>query len=135
MTGCGASGPEIATVEGTVKLDGSPLANASVVFIPAAGGRPAGARTDAAGHYQLNFSGGRKGAIPGKNKVRISTLRDPAIGDDGQLTPGSPETIPSQYNAQTTLEFDVKADEANVADFDITSEGKLPPTRLDDQDE
>jgi hypothetical protein len=39
-------GPEIASVEGTVTMDGNPLPNASVVFIPPAG-RPAGARTNA----------------------------------------------------------------------------------------
>ena len=43
--GCGPGGPEIASVEGKVTLDGKPLPNAAVVFIPE-NGRPAGATTD-----------------------------------------------------------------------------------------
>lgn len=127
LLGCGSSGPEIASVEGTVTLDGQPLANASVVFVPE-GGRPAGASTDAQGKYVLNFSGGRKGALPGKNVVRISTLMGETTDDNGQMVPGTPETIPAKYNAQSTLEFNVEAGKVNVADFALESDGELPPS-------
>ncbi|MDG1897315.1 MAG: carboxypeptidase-like regulatory domain-containing protein [Fuerstiella sp.] len=133
VAGCGAGGPDIATVTGKVTMDGQPLANAAVVFVPE-NGRPAGARTNAQGEYELTYSEGREGALPGKNMVRISTLSDPSIGDDGQLTKGSPETVPMQYNAQTTLSFSVEAGAANVADFDITSEGELPEGEADPDD-
>ncbi|MCA9047644.1 MAG: carboxypeptidase regulatory-like domain-containing protein [Planctomycetaceae bacterium] len=125
LFGCGSSGPEIASVEGTVTLDGQPLANASVVFVPE-GGRPAGASTDAQGKYVLNFSEDRQGAIPGKNVVRISTARGETTDDNGQMVPGSPETIPAKYNAQTTLEFNVEPGKVNTADFTLESEGELP---------
>lgn len=128
--GCAESGPEIATVEGTVTLDGKPLPHASVVFVPE-NGRPAGAMTDEEGHYVLNFNEDRQGAIPGKNRVRISTLRDPMENEEGEMIPGSPETIPRKYNSETILEFDVKPGEANVADFDLESEGELPPTDVE----
>lgn len=124
--GCGPGGPDIASVEGDVTLDGKPLPNASVVFIPE-NGRPAGATTDSNGHYVLNFSGGRQGSLPGKNKVRISTARDAGVDKAGDPTPGSPEQIPMKYNAQTTLEFKVLPNQANVANFDLESGGKLPP--------
>ena len=55
VTGCSSSGPEIASVSGRITMDGKPLANATVVFIPE-NGRPAGARTDADGKYVLNFT-------------------------------------------------------------------------------
>jgi hypothetical protein len=122
--GCGPGGPEIATVEGTVTLDGEPLPNASVVFVPE-DGRPAGATTDAQGHYELTFTEGRQGAIVGKNKVRISTARDPSETPGGDPIPAVPETIPMKYNAQTELEFTVEPGQRNVADFDLTSEGDL----------
>ena len=128
ISGCAEDGPEIADVEGTVTMDGKPLANASVVFVPQ-GGRPAGARTDDNGHYVLNFSGERQGALPGKSKVRISTLRDPYVAEDGTNVPGTPETVPAKYNAETILEFEVKLSEANVADFNLDSEGELPPVQ------
>ncbi|MEZ6132139.1 MAG: carboxypeptidase-like regulatory domain-containing protein [Planctomycetaceae bacterium] len=126
MAGCGgASGPDIASVEGTVTMDGQPLANASVVFIPE-NGRPGGAWTDSSGHYVLNFSGERQGAIPGKNTVRISTYREGGQNEDGTMAESQKETVPAKYNAQSELTFTVEDGKANVADFAITSEGALP---------
>ena len=122
--GCGPSGPEIARVEGTVKMDGKPLADAAVVFIPE-NGRPAGSRTDSAGHYVLNFSEGRLGAIPGKSSVRITTAREASEGADGKPTPAAPETIPMKYNTQSTLEFTVENGKKNIANFDLVSGGPV----------
>ena len=108
-------------------MDGKPLANATVVFIPE-NGRPAGASTDANGNYVLNFSQGRKGAIPGKSTIRITTQRDPTPGDDNvKSIPGSKETIPARYNAASELEFTVKPNKKNVADFDLKSGGPIAP--------
>ncbi len=122
--GCAQDGPEIAGVEGTITMDGEPLADASVVFIPE-NGRPAGAATDSSGHYVLTFTAGREGTMPGKNKVQISTAADPSETPDGEPVPARPETIPMKYNAQTTLEFTVEADKKNIANFDLESGGDL----------
>ncbi len=123
VCGCGSSGPEIASVSGRVTMDGKPLANATVVFIPE-NGRPAGATTDADGNYVLNFAQGRRGAIPGKNAIRISTQRDPTPGDENTKgIPGSKETIPPKYNAVSELSFDVEPKKRNVANFDLKSGG------------
>ena len=122
MAGCGRSGPEIAYVSGRVTMDGKPLTNATVVFAPE-NGRPAGARTDASGNYVLNFTEGRRGAIPGKNTIRITTLRDAEMDDNGKILPGSPETIPPQFNSASTLTFTVEAKKKNVANFDLVSAG------------
>jgi hypothetical protein len=125
-SGCGPSGPEIASVSGRVTMDGKPLANATVVFIPE-NGRPAGATTDSDGRYVLNFAQGRRGAIPGKNMIRVTTQRDPTPGEDGKAIPGSKETIPAKYNAATELTFDVQPKKKNVANFDLTSGGPISP--------
>lgn len=122
--GCGPSGPEIAGVEGTVTMDGAPLPDASVVFVPE-NGRPAGATTDSSGHYVLTFTEGREGAMLGKNKVRISTQRDPSETPDGDPIPAKPETIPMRYNANTELEFTVEAGKKNIADFALESGGEV----------
>lgn len=124
--GCGPGGPEIASVEGTVTMDGKPLPNAAVVFIPE-NGRPAGATTDSEGHYVLNFTQGRQGAMLGKNSIRISTLRDADQKPDGTPIPASRETIPMQYNAASKLEFMVEADKKNIANFDLVSGGPVTP--------
>jgi hypothetical protein len=107
-------------------MDGKPLANAAVIFIPE-NGRPAGATTDADGKYVLNFTQGRRGAIPGQNSIRITTLRDGTPDENGKSIPGSPETVPMRYNAASTLVFTVEPNKRNVANFDLESGGPLTP--------
>ncbi len=119
------SGPPIATVQGTVTLDGKPLEGAVVNFAPEAGGRPAGGTTDAAGKYVLNFSEGRNGAIPGKNNVQISTRADPYMDVDNKPVKGRPEMVPMEYNSQSKLTFNVEDGKTNIADFDLKSGGKV----------
>jgi hypothetical protein len=122
FAGCGPSGPKIAYVTGRVTMDGKPLPNATIVFVPE-NGRPAGAKTDADGRYVLNFTKGRRGAIPGKNTIQITTLRDPTPDENGKSIPGSKETIPVRYNAASELSFTVQPNKRNVADFDLKSGG------------
>lgn len=124
VLGCGPSGPEIARVEGTVTMDGKPVAGAMVLFVPI-GGRPSGAETDANGRYVLEFgSAGRKGAIPGMNRVEINTARL-AYEKDGKNFPAVKESIPAQYNRHTNLEFNVEKGKKNTADFALKSGGKI----------
>jgi len=124
--GCGGGGPELASVSGTVTLDGQPLSDAMVIFIPE-NGRQAAARTDTAGKYVLTFKEGRQGAEPGKYKVRITTGRAAGEDDDGHETEPVPEKVPMKYNAQTELEYTVEAGKENVADFPLESGGEVRP--------
>lgn len=66
MCGCGL-GDELglASVKGTVKLDGEPLPDAIVIFYPAAGGRPSIATTDLDGNDELVFVDNQVGALAG----------------------------------------------------------------------
>jgi hypothetical protein len=117
QVGCGPSGPDIARVQGTVTMD------AIIMFVPV-GGRPSVSETDANGKYVLEFSGGRKGAIPGINRVEINTGRL-AYEKDGKNYPAVKESVPVQYNRLTTLEFNVEAGKNNTADFALKSGGKI----------
>ena len=126
MLGCGTSGPEIATVEGTVTLDSKPLPEASVVFINQ-NGRPAAAWTDESGKYRLMFDENRSGAIPGDNLVRISTFRFGVVGK-----PGKKETIAMEYNVRSKLSFKVEPNKKNVANFDLKSGGKVDQSSATD---
>lgn len=119
--GCGPSGPEIASVEGTVTLDDKPLEGALVMFYPKAGGRPAAGRTDASGHYELQYSQGRSGALPGEHDVTISTVRD---GDPDAGVDSAPERLPAKYNVKSELTATVETDD-NVIDFKLDSQGKI----------
>ncbi|MFM1995695.1 MAG: hypothetical protein RLZZ111_82 [Planctomycetota bacterium] len=73
--GCGRSGPAVAFVEGTVLLDGQPVAEATVGFSPLAGGLPAVGMTDGDGRFRLSSTGGGRpeaGAVPGEYVVMVS---------------------------------------------------------------
>jgi hypothetical protein len=110
-------------------MDGKPLADATVVFVPE-NGRPSGARTDEDGHYVLNFAQQRKGAIPGTSTVRILTMRDADRDENGQVIPGRKETVPARYNTDSELTFEVEPGKKNVANFELESkdEGKARDT-------
>jgi hypothetical protein len=121
---CSSGGPDIAYVSGRVTMDGKPLPNATVVFVPA-NGRPSGATTDEDGNYVLNYTEGRQGAIPGESTVRILTMRDADRDENGQPIPGRPETVPARYNSDSTLTFNVEPEKDNVANFNLTSDGPI----------
>jgi hypothetical protein len=119
VLGCGPVGPEVASVEGTVTLDGKPLAEASVLFVNQSS-RPAAAWTDKNGKYRLMFDEGRAGAVPGESSVRITTARD---GSEGH--PGRKESIAAEYNIRSKLKFTVEPKKKNIANFDLKSGGKV----------
>ncbi len=123
VVGCGQSGPEIARVHGTVTLDGKPLPGAVIMFVPVSG-RPSASETDANGRYVLEFSAGRKGAIPGMNRVEINTARQ-AYEKDGKNYPAVKESVPAKYNRETELDFNVEPGKNNVADFVLKTGGKI----------
>ena len=116
--GCGRSDlPELGTVEGTVKMDGQPLAGRQVQFLPEGGGRPGTGVTDEQGHYELVYTAGVEGTNVGSNRVEITT-----IWPEGEPQPGERETIPPRYNTNTELKADVQPGH-NTFDFELTSDG------------
>jgi len=72
LAGCGS---EFVPVEGTVLLDGQPLADAQVLFLPKSSGRPATGRTDAAGKFKLTTDRQGDGAKPGEYNVGVTALK------------------------------------------------------------
>ena len=85
LVGC-SSGVELGGVEGRVTKSGQPQPKLWVEFRPAAGGRPAEGYTDADGHYELQYTGDRAGALVGKNRVRIFSGGE-LDSRDNQLSP------------------------------------------------
>ena len=72
--GC-SRGSKTIPVQGTVKLDGRPLANASVSFIAeGSGARDAFGCTDAEGVFHLSTLKSGDGALPGKYKVTVQPV-------------------------------------------------------------
>ena len=112
--GCRAGEVELAEVTGTVRMDGKPLEQALVRFIPQAKiGRPSSGVTDHAGRYHLLYTARDAGAVVGPAKVEITT-------GDPENPKMFPETVPAKYNVETTLEREVESGE-NVFDFEVES--------------
>jgi hypothetical protein len=113
------SGPKLAKVAGTVKLDGVPVEGAGLEFIADAGGVAYG-RTDSSGHYYMSFGSSRTGAIVGKNLVKITSSDKVTVGDKKFE---SKEIFPKSYNVNSELVVDVAAG-SNRFDFNCDSAGE-----------
>ena len=92
--GCGAK--NIAPVSGRVTLDGNPVSDLAVTFMPVAEGTetpggPSGATTDENGCFTLRMGGthNRDGAVVGKHKVRLFTPPSP----DGNMKTLLPQVL------------------------------------------
>lgn len=125
-TVCGAAagcGPLPTVVTGTVKLDGQPLAQATVQFFPVAGdGQTHHAFTDSRGVYRAKIS-------PVPMMVIISK---PKVVGQARMFPDSPpvdemaESLPTRYSDRRKTELHVTPVEGRtvVADFALTSDEK-----------
>ena len=71
VVGCGQDGPELFPVHGRVTLDGKPLADAGVMFMPDENGPSAMGTTDSEGRFEL-MTVNRIGAIRGNHPVVIA---------------------------------------------------------------
>jgi hypothetical protein len=114
----GSNIPPLGRVTGMVTLDGKPLANAVVTFIPMseeankeAKGSGSSAYTDASGRYDLQYSPEEFGALIGKHLISITAL-DPNTGR---------ELLPPAYNSNTTLTEVVKPG-SNTIDLPLQSQ-------------
>jgi len=124
--GCGRTLVFNDAVEGTVKLDGKPLGNAFVLFVPDEPGVKAPGSTgltDENGHYRLTCDDGQLGALVGKHLVVFQRGReanraageqpDAAEGGFGAKAKKDRRPIPPAYASatKTPLHLEVKADQ------------------------
>lgn len=135
--GC-SRGAGMGSVSGLVTMDGKPLPNVVVTFVPVEGGRAATGKTDASGKYELVYMD-RKGAPIGKHKVSVTTppethtvtemrsdspeyLKQATTGRTAEYAKAAAfkEPIPPRYNVQTTLVYEVKSG-SNVINLELTS--------------
>ncbi len=73
FTGCGYRRPAQVKTTGTVTLDGEPVAQASLMFIPDSG-RPASGNTNKDGAFELSSYGGNDGLPAGNYRVTVTKL-------------------------------------------------------------
>jgi hypothetical protein len=103
LVGCGGS-REFAEVEGRVTLDGQPLTDVEIVFLPdpARGnqGNNASAYPDADGRYRLQaLRDNRAGTVLGPHRVVVLDLT--AIVPPGGQAGSKPRRFPPKYGAAT----------------------------------
>ena len=115
LPGCGAggNGPQFGKVTGVVTLDGNPLPEAQVEFLPQLG-RSSTAETGKDGSYRLQYTADRDGAVVGSHTVKIHTAVDGRVG-------GPKELLPARYHSETELKAEVKSGN-NTLNFDLKSE-------------
>lgn len=112
LLGCSRTDrPPLGQVRGTVTLDGTALANATVLFTPAGKGRTSHGCTDASGRYELRYLRNIPGANVDRHTVRITTSSEEN---------GGREHLPPRYHSRTVLEATVVAG-SNDLDFDLRS--------------
>lgn len=132
LAGCGGSKFDFASVSGQILLDGKPVENARVVFMPTASGKDGEAgpysngETDEQGRYKLESATEKstKGAVVGFHRIIVSTRRS-------HLDPTNPdieivdveESIPFPYYdyRRTPLEFEVTPEGSDSANFSLQS--------------
>jgi len=136
LLGCGQNAP-LATVGGTLRVNGRPLDNCLITFLPEPGQEVTGPHstgvTDDRGCYRLRLDDQREGASVGWHRVTVQDLsvstgvrrRDHGTVDQevDETTPPPPvrrSRVPARYNSphDTPLRKEVKPGQQAV-DLDI----------------
>jgi hypothetical protein len=133
--GCGGSGLDLTPVSGTVKLDGAPLADATVTFLPLDKQRgqtdlaPAIGTTDTQGRFIL-WTAGETGAAPGRHAVTITQnlglAPDESLPDDRSEWKAPESPIPARYSNTSSpeLTFTVPPEGTDAANFELEGAAK-----------
>jgi hypothetical protein len=127
ISGCGGGAHKPVPVSGKVTLNGKPLADATLMFVPVTGGigsanpPPSSVGTTGEdGSYELvlNNNAKRKGAVPGKHKVFISLGAKPSTTETKRTFH---KQLPTEYNRNSKLEWNVPDNGCTDADFSLKS--------------
>ena len=113
-------------IEGQVTLNGVPVADGEISFMPQQGTEsPTAGGTIVHGAYRVDSV---KGVLPGQYRVEIRGLRktgrkvQPPVGDPVDEVEN---IIPANYNDQSVLTAEVTSDGPNRFDFELKSKVKL----------
>ena len=117
-------------VEGIVTLDGEPLEEANITFVPKSESNDieaAAGRTDAKGKYTLTSMNGDpgKGALAGEYVVLVSkliNLSPPGFNPSDPIPPPTKRVTPIVYNDRTKSPFNASVVKGkNKFDFELKS--------------
>ena len=109
---------EDSNVSGVITLDGQPLENAKVEFLPTSeSGRIANGRTKSDGNFKLTTMK-TASVLPGDYRVKITTSMTTGTSDADLKV--MPERVPAKFNKRTELTRTVK-EGPNQFDFELLS--------------
>lgn len=106
FVGCGNDRPPLASLTGTVTLDGKPVQYAGLMFSPIDGGRPSVAGTDENGEFKAIYVYGVPGAIIGKHRVMFEE-GSPDSGPESEEDEFKPYAPPATNYTISPKEIDV----------------------------
>ena len=120
LFGCSPETGGREALSGTVTLKGAPLESGTIQF-DAVDGSGMGGATITAGKYEIPAE---KGLQPGKYTVRVSAVQGGAVveeapGDSMAVEAENKETIPAEFNTESTVTMEVTAGGGNTFDLDI----------------
>lgn len=102
LWGCSrGDGLVIAPVEGKIVMNGKPLPDVGVTFLPDGAGPSASGNTNENGEFTLRTAEPGDGAVVGSHKVVLGPAQE------GPRKPGS-ATIPNKYGSPTTTDLSVE---------------------------
>tara|TARA_R110002095_G_scaffold174863_2_gene152230 strand:- start:2694 stop:3098 length:405 start_codon:yes stop_codon:yes gene_type:complete len=116
LQGCGRGndGPEMASVKGTVKIDGAPVPKGDIIFEPADGTGRAAAGVIENGVFQFNSPVGLKKVMIIASRKTGKKGKD--FGEDLMES-----YIPKKYNTESELKEKVSPGSENEFEFDLKS--------------
>lgn len=127
--GCNSDYPQTYSVNGTVTLEGEPLPNVIVTFIPEGGGQSATGTGDEQGNFRLSTFAPNDGALEGPYKVAIIPKDPPPMPGDAVSSPGGAEAgggkytppFPSRYGLPDSSGFTASVEKGgeNTFTFDL----------------
>jgi hypothetical protein len=119
LTGCGERRSGTAIVRGKVTLNGKPVPNGTVNFIPEMGPSATG-EIQPDGSYTLTTYKPGDGAVLGAHKVVIVAMADNAGMLPEARSPLPPPIVPVKYTSPATTDLTAQVeDKENTIDFDL----------------
>ncbi len=126
IAGCGhkETGLERASVSGVVNLNGTPLPDGTIRFVPVDSN--SGPRISVSVVNGSFAATAENGPVVGSNRIEIESLDGPAFDDEQafaelQANPHRLHAIriPPAYNTCSQLKTDIKSGESNVLHYDL----------------
>ncbi len=116
----GCNGSDLAIVKGKVTLEGKPVPNGTVNFIPDDAGPSASGEIKPDGTYQLTTNKPGDGAKIGSYKVMVIAMEDQTGKLPEEKSPLPAAIVPLKYTALSTTDLKATVEKKeNIIDFDL----------------